>query len=109
MITEQQPFPGAKDGVIIYSVVTGERPVRPSGSNEWVSDDMWNFIARCWSPSWDGRPDVTFAINALNDAADAIEIRRRKAYTATNDLGKQTSRRVPGASHEHQLPIMSRC
>ena len=109
MITEQQPYPGAKDGVIIYNVVTGERPARPSVPNEWVSDDVWNFIARCWSPSWEGRPDVTFAINALDDAADAIEARRRKAYATTNDLGKQTSRRVPGTSHEHQIPNVDRC
>ena len=26
VVTGEQPFPGAKDGVIIYNVVTGERP-----------------------------------------------------------------------------------
>ena len=93
-ITGQQPFPGAKDGVIIYNVVTGERPGRPAGPNEWLSDDVWNFISRCWSPSRDGRPDVNFAMNALNDAADAIEVRRRKLYVNTNDQGKRTFRRV---------------
>ena len=86
--TGEQPFPGAKDGVVIDSVVMGERPSRPSNTNEWVSDDVWNFISRCWSPSWDGRPDLDFAINALNDAADAVEARRRKSYM-TND--KDTS------------------
>ena len=97
MITGQQPFPGAKDGVIIYNVVIGERPARPPGSNEWLSDDVWNFISRCWSPSWDGRPDVEFAMNALNDAADAVEVKRRKLYASTNDPGRRTSRRVSGA------------
>ena len=112
MITGEQPFPGAKDGVIIYSVVTGERPARPQEPNEWVSDDVWNFVSRCWSPSWDGRPDVNFAINALNDAADAVEVRRRKAYATTTDQGKKTSRRGTGASrilntdHEQRLTIM---
>ena len=86
--TGEQPFPGAKDGVVIDSVVMGERPSRPSNTNEWVSDDVWNFISQCWSPSWDGRPDLDFAINALNDAADAVEARRRKSYM-TND--KDTS------------------
>ena len=109
VITGMKLFPGAKDGVIIFYVVTGERPARPQGLNEWVSDDVWNFITRCWSPSWDSRPDVTFAINALDDAADAIEARRRKAYTTTNDLGKQTSHRVAGVSHEHQIPNMVKC
>jgi len=96
VITEQQPFPGAKDGVIIYNVVIGERPARPPGPNEWLSDDVWNFISRCWSPSWDGRPDVEFAMNALNDAADAVEVKRRKLYASTNDPGRRTSRRVSG-------------
>ena len=110
MITEQQPFPGTKDGVIIYTVVTGDRPGRPLAPNEWLSDDIWNFISRCWSPSWEGRPDVNFAINALNDAADAVEVRRRKLYTATNDQGQSTSHRVPGAScgsyHEQILTLV---
>jgi len=96
--TGQQPFPGAKDGVIIYNVVTGERPSRPPGPDEWISDDVWNFISRCWSPSSDGRPDVDFVMNALTDAADAVEAKRRKLYGTANDKGKRASRRVPGAS-----------
>ncbi|KAF9781279.1 kinase-like domain-containing protein [Thelephora terrestris] len=87
--TGLQPFAGAKDGVIIYNVVTGERPTRPPGANNWVSDDVWNFISRCWSPSRDGRPDVEFAINALNDAADSV-----KSYVANgNGQVKKAARR----------------
>jgi len=41
---------------------------------------------------------VNFAMNALNDAADAVEARRRKLYGTTNDQGKRTSRRVSGPS-----------
>ena len=101
-ITGQRPFPGAGDGMIVYNVITGGRPARPPGPNEWLSDDVWNFISRCWSPSLDGRPDVNFAINALNDAADAVEVRRGKSYATTNDQGKRTSRRVSGTSHRHK-------
>jgi len=97
VVTEQQPFPGAKDGVIIYNVVIGERPARPPGPNEWLSDDVWNFISKCWPQSRDGRPDVEFAMNALNDAADAVEVKRRKLYTSTSDPGRRTSRWVSGA------------
>jgi len=83
--------------VIIYNVVTGERPARPPGPDGWISDDVWNFISRCWSSSSDGRPDVDFAMNALDDAAD-VEVKRRKLYGTANDQGKRTSRRVPGTS-----------
>jgi serine/threonine protein kinase len=99
VITGQQPFPGVMGGTIVYNIVTGVRPHRPPGPNEWLSDDVWNFISRCWSPSWDGRPDINFAMNTLNDAADAVEVRRRKLYAAASDRGKRTSRRVSGASH----------
>ena len=92
MITRKQPFPGLKDGVIIYTVVTGERPARPQEPNELVSDNVWNFISRCWSSSRDERPDVDFAINALHDAADAVEVRRRKAHATATDQGKRTRR-----------------
>jgi len=101
VITGQQPFPGARDGVIIYSVVTGERPNRPLAPNEWVSDDIWDFISRCWSPSWDSRPDVNFAMNTLNDAADAVGVRRGKMYLTTDDQEKSTSCLGSGASHGH--------
>ena len=102
VITGQQPFPGAKDGVIIYKVVTGERPGRPAGPNEWLSDDVWNFISRCWSPSRDTRPDVDFAVNALNDAAGTVEVKRRKLHATTNDQERRTSRQVSGASHRYR-------
>ena len=82
-------------------VVIGERPSRPAGPNEWLSDDVWNFVSRCWSASWDERPDVNFAINALNDAADAIEVGQRKGHT-TNDQGQGTARRDSGALYENR-------
>ena len=112
MTTGKQPFPRAKDGIIIYNVVTGERPARPSEPNEWVSDNVWNFISRCWSPSWDGRPDVDFAMNTLNGAADAVEVRRRKTYATAADQEKRTSCRGTGTSrifntdHEQRLTIV---
>ena len=99
MITGQQPFPGARDGMVIYNVVAGERPCRPAGPDEWLSDDVWNFISRCWSSLRDGRPDANFAMNALNDA---VEVRRRELYATTNDQGKRISNRVSGASHGYR-------
>ena len=96
MVTGLQPFPGAKDGVIIYNVSLGGRPGRPPGPNEWLSDDVWNCISRCWSPSWDGRPDISFAMNALNDAVNVVEVRSRE-LRVTTDPGRGTSHWVSGA------------
>ena len=102
--TGLQPFPGAKDGAIMCNIVDGERPVRPSFPNEWVSDNVWSFISRCWGPSWDRRPDVDCVVNVLNDAADSIEARRREAP----NWGKGTQRPTPGMPHKCQMPAMSR-
>ena len=91
VITREQPFSGAKEDVIVDGIVTGERPSRPSDTNEWVSDHLWNFICRCWYPSWDGRPDVYFVINALNSAADVVEARRQKSHVTYGQMNN-TSR-----------------
>ena len=76
MLTGRQPFPGAKYSVI-GNVVTGARPPRPI-SNEWVSDNVWNLVSRCWSTFWNGRPDTSLTANVLNDAGDLVEFRRRE-------------------------------
>jgi hypothetical protein len=75
VITGQEPFPGTRVGAIICKIVTGERPTRPPGPNEWLSDDTWSFISGCWSPPWDGRPDVDFVMNGLNHTADVVDVR----------------------------------
>ncbi|KAF9781357.1 kinase-like domain-containing protein [Thelephora terrestris] len=98
VVTEQQYFPGATDGVIIHNVVAGNRPGRPTSTNEWVSGDVWNFISRCWSLSWDCRPDVEFAVNTLNDATDAFEARR-----AINGQGAH-SESVSGHTPSENVP-----
>lgn len=105
--TGELPFPEEKVDTIVDGVIAGERPSRPSDTNEWVSDNVWNLISLCWSPSWDSRPDVYFAMNALNNAADVVESRRRKSY-ATNSQGKKASRGGSGALYgdiyrEHSL------
>jgi hypothetical protein len=62
--------------VVIYKVVAGERPGRSPDPNEWVSDDVWDLISRCWSSSLNNRPDAKLAINTLVTAADVVEVLR---------------------------------
>ena len=71
--------------MVIYDIITGERPSRPPGSDERLSDDTWSFISNCWSASWNDRPSVNFALNALNDAADVAEVGHRGSYGTTSD------------------------
>ena len=66
----------------IYKVVTGKLPDRPPGPNEWLSDDIWDFLSRCWSPSRDRRPDVRFAMNLLYDAAGTGMLKDFESGTA---------------------------
>lgn len=77
VLTGKPPFPEAKRSTI-DNVVAGTRPHRPPGSNEWLSDGVWNLIRRCWSAFWDGRPDANFVMSALSDAEDVVEFRRRE-------------------------------
>ena len=97
MITGKQPFSETDGDAITYEVVTGERPSFPPIPNERILDDTRKSISRFRSP-WDDRSDVNSMLNALNDAADAIEVRRRNLYSATNEQGMRTAHRVFGAS-----------
>ena len=98
VITGQQPFPGAKKDVVKHNIITGDRPKRPLGPHEWLSDDVWDFISWCWSPSWDRRPDAKVAMNTLNNAADIVEGNRGQSV-AVGAPGGATSHLGPGASH----------
>lgn len=77
--TGRLPFPGVRDGVIIYNVATGQRPDRPLDLNEWVSDAVWDLISRCWSSSLISRPDAKFAKDTLTNAAHGVEVGRRSS------------------------------
>lgn len=86
-VTGEQPLPG------------GLMPSRPSASapnfSERISDDhdVWAFICRRLSPSWDDCPNFKSDerwMNALILTADATETRCRK-WCTINKQGKITS------------------
>ena len=95
VLTGRPPFAEAKHSIIDI-VIAGIRPHRPPGSNEWLSDDVWCLIRRCWSTFWDGRPDANFVMNALNNAEDVVEFRRREpvliAFLDANRAGAKDDR-----------------
>ena len=73
VITMQRPFTGIKDRTNIREIISGWRPSFPPDPNEWLLDNVWDIVSKCWSPSWGGRPDASTVIIALNSAADAFE------------------------------------
>ena len=58
ILTDVLPYGNACDGIIIFRVVTGDRPPRPQNSR-WLQDEIWDMIAKCWSEHreerWDAR------------------------------------------------------
>ena len=68
------PFGAARDGVIIFHVVTGDRPPRPQDTR-WLTDPIWNMIATCWSEKREQRWDVRavynqFSVASIQEAAE---------------------------------------
>ena len=85
--TGRLPFPGVRDGVIIYSVATGQRPDRPSDLDEWpISDAVWDLISRCWSSSLISRPDARFVKDTLENAAYGVEVERTSSHRVSGTL-----------------------
>ena len=62
------PYGNARDGIIIYQVVTGERPPRPQGA-QWLRDSVWDMITKCWSEQREQRPDIRTLYNQLSVAS----------------------------------------
>ena len=98
VVTGEQPFSGVREDAIAHKVVGGERPTRPPGPSEWLSDDVWNFISSCLSSSLDSRPDLDSAVDLLDDAADAVEAGREGSCAASGQ-GKRTSYGGSSASY----------
>jgi len=73
VLTGKRPSLG-DEGKIIDDIV---RPAHPPDPDEWVSGDVWGLIFRCLSASLNERPDPGTIMNTLDDAGDAVELRRR--------------------------------
>ena len=48
--------------------------MRPD-NNEWLSDDVWNLVCRCLSPSSDDLPNLDVVVDTLEGAEDVAELR----------------------------------
>jgi len=65
ILTDILPFGNARDGIIIFHAVTGDRPPRPPNSR-WLKDEIWNMIITCWSEKREQRWDIHAVYNQLS-------------------------------------------
>ncbi|KAF9647766.1 kinase-like protein, partial [Thelephora ganbajun] len=64
-LTEILPYGNARDGIIIFQVVTGDRPPRPA-SARWLREQIWSMIVTCWSEKRDQRWDIRAVYHQLS-------------------------------------------
>ena len=65
VLTEVLPYGSARDGIIIFHIVTGDRPPRPENSR-WLQDQIWNMIIKCWSEQRAQRWEIRAVCNQLS-------------------------------------------
>jgi len=74
-LTEILPYGNARDGIIIFHVVTGDRPPRPANAR-WIQDQIWNMLMICWSEKREQRLDIRavynqFSVSSIQEIAEA--------------------------------------
>ena len=74
VLTGILPYGQIRDGIIIFHVVTGDRPTRPSDAR-WLEDRIWSMIMTCWSERREQRWGVhavynQFSTSSIREIAD---------------------------------------
>ena len=87
ILTEILPYGGARDSIIIYNIVAGNRPPRPTDTR-WLQDRIWNVITACWSEEREQRLDIRviydqFLASSIQEIADAEQGNQYVTQTAT--------------------------
>ena len=64
VLSEEPPFAGDRDVIVMRRVIGGERPERPKRA--WFTDDLWRTLEQCWSPQPKDRPSVEAVLGFLD-------------------------------------------
>ncbi|KAF9789361.1 kinase-like domain-containing protein [Thelephora terrestris] len=59
------PYGNNRDGIIIFHVVSGDRPPRPENT-QWLRDQIWDMITKCWSEQRETRWDIRTVVHQLS-------------------------------------------
>lgn len=65
VMTGSPPFPGITDAAVMFEVILGARPLRPTGG--WCPDHIWDLVERCWSQNPDERPRAVEIVRRLQE------------------------------------------
>jgi len=68
VLTGIVPYGNARDGIIIFHVVTGDRPSRPQNAR-WLGDQAWDMITGCWNEQRELRWDIKAVLNQLSTSS----------------------------------------
>jgi len=67
-LTEILPYGDARDSVIVFRVVSGVRPSRPTDTR-WLQDQTWNMIETCWSERREQRWGIRDVCNQFSESS----------------------------------------
>ena len=63
VFTDAVPFSDIASILVMSYVVQGGRPARPTHPN--FTDDLWALMQRCWDPTPDSRPEISYFLQGL--------------------------------------------
>ncbi|KAF7374755.1 Kinase-like protein [Mycena sanguinolenta] len=65
LYTGQPPFPDLSETVVMFDVLKGDRPDRPSGEPA-MSDVLWELVNDCWTQEPETRPTIQAVVEKLS-------------------------------------------
>ena len=66
VLSGRVPFSQSNHYMVMWKVMSGERPDRPEGAEgAWFADDLWRMLNLCWDTQPKNRPSVAAVLECL--------------------------------------------
>ena len=99
VLTGVLPYGDNRDGIIIFHVVTGERPTRPADARQ-LQDRVWVMIEACWNE----RRGQRWGVHAVYDLFSTSSIQEVPGVGPGNQRASQRRHRLKGLLPVHRFP-----
>lgn len=107
VLTDILPYGPARDGIIIFHIVTGDRPPRPQ-NDRWLTDQLWNMIETCWNEERELRWDIRAVHHQLSASSQwIVEGEQGKEHTPQAVLATLTEEVIPVSEAHKAAPNLS--